>query len=513
MALCVWAVVGAARCIGGRTAGSRAGLVFLTCPLTVAMAGAVMTDPYLGLGVALSLFGVVRWMTAPPDSGRARAGTLLLVPLGLTIGFLSKGPVALLPLACAALATLGSAEGRAVLRRFPFGRVLGLTLLMSAPWFVLAEWSHPGYARYFFLGEHFERYLNARWTGDRYGGTHPRPPGTIWLLLLVGALPWMRQIWRLVGRGSRERRAATGLPRPVLHTLMGAAFGPLVIFTFAGSVLPTYPFPALIGLAILLGVGAQDAVGVSPPRRPLAEPRLVFLATACVAATVLVVSLLPPAALVRGTQRDVVRDTAGKQLLYGARHPLPLLRVLLLGRASNGGQVPGSQHLAARARGAPSLVDSGAGRGLWTDPPRCEVPPAVPTPRGSSVLRVFGHSCARELLRRPIIAHRDSSPGAWEYSTMKQLILGAMIVPLLLGLARAKEEQRADPLDGLAQIGKPFEATAKTLVARGDKAVPVLRDALQDWRPQVRQNAAVVAGRLGKDAWPLLGAARRGPLG
>ncbi len=78
---------------------------------------------------------------------------------------------------------------------------------------------------------------------------------------------------------------------------------------------------------------------------------------------------------------------------------------------------------------------------------------------------------------------------------MNRLILGALLVPLFLGLAQAEEEQ-TDPLEGLAQIGEAFEATAKALVARGDKAVPTLQDALQDWRPQVRQNAAVVAGRV-----------------
>ncbi len=87
---------------------------------------------------------------------------------------------------------------------------------------------------------------------------------------------------------------------------------------------------------------------------------------------------------------------------------------------------------------------------------------------------------------------------------MKQLILGALVVSFALGLAHA-DEKRADPHAGLQQVGERLEPAIKALVAQGDKALPTLEQALRDWRPHVRQNAAIAAGRLGKVAWPLLG--------
>src|SRR5690606_21406355 len=95
--------------------------------------------------------------------------------IGMSIGLLAKGPLALVLIGGASLAwALWAPEGRKALKAQPWSAGLALMLAISLPWYVAAELKTPGFLRYFLVGEHFLRFVDAGWTGDRYGTAHAR---------------------------------------------------------------------------------------------------------------------------------------------------------------------------------------------------------------------------------------------------------------------------------------------------------------------------------------------------
>src|SRR3546814_5782336 len=63
-------------------------------------------------------------------------------------------------------------------------------LAISLPWYVIAELKTPGFLKYFLVGEHFLRFVDAGWAGDRYGTAHARAWGAIWLDWIAASAPW-----------------------------------------------------------------------------------------------------------------------------------------------------------------------------------------------------------------------------------------------------------------------------------------------------------------------------------
>lgn len=124
-----------------------------------------------------------------------------------------------------------------------------LLLLLAAPWFVLVSLRNPGFAEFFFVHEHFARYLTT---------VHQRT-GAWWYylpLLLAGFLPWTGSLPWLSGRPPADtapeaghRTAAGPATRPILLAWAGFV---LVFFSISHSKLPSYILPMFPALALLL---------------------------------------------------------------------------------------------------------------------------------------------------------------------------------------------------------------------------------------------------------------------
>jgi 4-amino-4-deoxy-L-arabinose transferase-like glycosyltransferase len=125
-------------------------------------------------------------------------------------------------------------------------------LLIGAPWYLLAEQRTPGFLAYFILGEHFGRFLNSGWSGDKYGHAHPEPLGKIWAFWFISAFPWslvfIAKAKTLIVRRSEWLRDDNGL----ISYLLLWAFAPMLFFTFAHNIIWPYALPSLPALAILL---------------------------------------------------------------------------------------------------------------------------------------------------------------------------------------------------------------------------------------------------------------------
>lgn len=209
-------------------------------------AGSVMTDMALTLGMTLAMVGFyLCW------HGKYLWGYLGF--LGLAIGLLAKGPVVLVLMALAVGPWLIWQYGlikpwRLLYTKVPLLSGFSLLLLLSLPWFLLAEQATPGFLHYFIVGEHWLRFVDSGWQGDLYGSAHDEVRGTIWLFFAVSALPWSLFIPRALWRLWRRNRGFDEATKFFICWMLS----PLILFTFAGNILPAYVLPGIPSMGLLL---------------------------------------------------------------------------------------------------------------------------------------------------------------------------------------------------------------------------------------------------------------------
>ncbi|MBM7333078.1 ArnT family glycosyltransferase [Alloalcanivorax marinus] len=238
------------RSLIGDHGGWVAALIAASSGLLFVCAGAVLTDSFLALGTTAALVGAGQALR-----GERRAWGALFFA-GLVVGLLAKGPLALVLVGAPLfLWALWSGRWADLWRRLPWWRGGVVTLLLAVPWYLLAEHKTPGFLRYFIVGEHFQRFLDPGWGGDRYGSAHDRARGTIWLLTLYAAFPWSLWALALLPRlrdADGRRRLRRALKDDDNRLLIAAAFVPGLFFTFSGNILATYVLPGLPFMALLL---------------------------------------------------------------------------------------------------------------------------------------------------------------------------------------------------------------------------------------------------------------------
>ena len=252
-----------------------AAIVLTSSALFFGASAFVMTDMPLALGVVLAMVGFHRGVGIADNVPDRRWGLVFFG--GLAVGLLAKGPVAVVLAGIPLFLWLLIGNRWRLLRRLPWfaGTVLlGLTVL---PWYVAAEIKTPGFLRYFFIGEHFERFTVPNWQGDLCGSGHERAKGMIWLYGLGAFLPWLLFVPILLWRVRR------GVERGLYSYLALFTIAPLILFTPAANILAAYVLPGMPAAAALLVVAWRD---LNAP-----EGR-VMSAVALVAATVLPVCAL-----------------------------------------------------------------------------------------------------------------------------------------------------------------------------------------------------------------------------
>ena len=246
--LLVWRLAARQR---GRDVALAAAVVLASSSLFFIGSGAVMTDNALLLATTLCM---VSFWQAMDDSGRSTRWWGYAFFVGLAIGLLAKGPIAIvltgLPIS---VWVFWQWKWSDCWQRLPWVSGLVLTALLSVPWYWLAELKTPGFLEYFLVGEHWKRFVEPGWQGDLYGAAHLRQKGTIWFYLLAGTLPWslilparMLQKKYRSGQIKRLSEEEGWCLYLVLWTL-----APVVFFTLASNILWTYVLPGLPAFAIL----------------------------------------------------------------------------------------------------------------------------------------------------------------------------------------------------------------------------------------------------------------------
>lgn len=238
-------------------------------------------DAGLTLFLTLALCAVLLANNGQPDA-RQRRRWIWLAWAAMGAAVLSKGLVGIvIPGAVLVLVSLWRRD-MSLWRGLHWASGLLIFLAITAPWFVLVSLRNPGFASFFFLHEHFARYLTE---------VHQRE-GAWWYYLpfvLVGMLPWTGALpWLL-----RKDRAEAGIaPR---HLLAAWCVFVLLFFSASGSKLPSYILPMFPALALLVAMQLRD-VQADTLRRHLLLPALVWgLAALASTQSGRFVSILSPA--------------------------------------------------------------------------------------------------------------------------------------------------------------------------------------------------------------------------
>ena len=237
--------------------------------------------------------------------------------IGLAIGLLAKGPVALV-LSLLPVGVWAFLAGRVgdTARQMPWVRGGLLTAALALPWYVIAELRTPGFLDYFIVGEHWRRFMEPGWAGDLYGHAHASPRGTIWAYALIGTLPWCLLVLGVLAPSAWRRRQLQGGSRdPLTLYLTLWLLAPLLFFTLARNILWTYILPGAPAFALL----AAQALREFARHRPF---RVMAVAAIVPASVVVVLAWLSPGRLTGVSQHTLVaryfevRPSVDAKLLY-----------------------------------------------------------------------------------------------------------------------------------------------------------------------------------------------------
>ncbi|CAJ0884352.1 Undecaprenyl phosphate-alpha-4-amino-4-deoxy-L-arabinose arabinosyl transferase [Ralstonia mannitolilytica] len=232
---------------GGRAAAT--GAAILASSLLYVLFGQVITLD-MGVGFFLTVGACGFALAQRPDaSRRARLGWMLVVWLALAGATLTKGLIGLVLPGLIGVAYLLMTRDWALIRRMHWLPGLALYLLATVPWFVLVQQRNPEFFDFFFIHEHFQRFLT---------NEHHRT-GKWWYFVAVGAaglLPWTPLLFAAAGRRiGRVADLFVGTHRfDLMRWSMAWAAMIFLFFSASSSKLPGYIVPAFPALAIVLAL-------------------------------------------------------------------------------------------------------------------------------------------------------------------------------------------------------------------------------------------------------------------
>lgn len=263
MLLGLLAVCWCRRAFGERT-GTYAGLFVYTCAGVYLFTRVLIPDVLLSLLIAAALYFFLTALQPEAAAWRWYAGYALMA-----LGMLTKGLIALVfPCGAAFFFLLITGEWRRW-REFRLLSGLALFLAIAVPWHILAGLRNPGtpehhgFFWFYFVNEHFLRFL-----GKRYPRDYNKLPATLyWTLHLVWLFPWSLYLPAAVRTAVQQRRSQqnsisstrwkgdfAGRTRLLCWLLAGV----VLIFFAISTNQEYYTFPAYLPLLILFADGVAQ---------------------------------------------------------------------------------------------------------------------------------------------------------------------------------------------------------------------------------------------------------------
>ncbi|MFO1317099.1 MAG: glycosyltransferase family 39 protein [Burkholderiales bacterium] len=230
--------------LAGADTGAFAALVLAGTVWHAGLAQLLTLDSVLSflLALALCAFLLAQRAALAPAAQRNWMLVAYAAAAGAT---LTKGLVALaIPGAALVLYTVATRD-TGPWRRLHALAGVPLYLALTVPWFVAIERANPGFARFFFVREHFERFLTE---------SHNRT-GEWWYFVpwfVLGVMPWLL-VWAwTLPRSWREAPVAAKGFSWQRFCVTWSAFV-FFFFSASGSKLPSYILPMFPALALVVG--------------------------------------------------------------------------------------------------------------------------------------------------------------------------------------------------------------------------------------------------------------------
>jgi 4-amino-4-deoxy-L-arabinose transferase-like glycosyltransferase len=241
----------------GEQSGEYTGLFVLSAAGVYLFTRIFIPDALLSLLIAASLYYFLSASEAGASAWRWYAGYACVA-----LGILTKGLIAAVFVGGTAAAYLAVTGDWRRWREFRLFSGLALLLAIAAPWHVLAALRNQRFLWFYFVNEHFLRFL-----GRRYPRDYNKLPGTLyWSLHLVWLFPWSLYFPAALRAGLQHLRGGARSWRTDF-----AARTRLVCWILAGTVLlffslstnqEYYTFPAYLPLLLL----TADGIAQQRPR-------------------------------------------------------------------------------------------------------------------------------------------------------------------------------------------------------------------------------------------------------
>ena len=231
----------------GREAGIYAGMVLGSSLLYAGMAHVDTLDMGVTafMGATLCAFLLAQRDGASPHETR---NWMWAAWAAMGLAVLSKGlQGVVLPGAVLVLYLLANRDF-ALWKRLHPASGIAVFLAVTAPWFVAVSLANPEFFQFFFIHEHFERFLTK--SHHRY-----QPWWYFIPILAAGLLPWLFVALDALARAWRKpQRERSDAPRFEASNLLFIwSLFIFVFFSASGSKLPSYILPIFPALALLAG--------------------------------------------------------------------------------------------------------------------------------------------------------------------------------------------------------------------------------------------------------------------
>jgi 4-amino-4-deoxy-L-arabinose transferase-like glycosyltransferase len=302
--------------------GTAAALAALTAlavsPYFLIVGHLNLLDAGLTFCLTAAVFAFTRAQTAAPAS-LAERGWMLTAWAAAALGVLSKGiVVGVLAGGALIVYTLIERDVRPWRRLHPAAG-LPLFLVLTCPWFIAVSLRNPGFASFFFVHEHFTRFLTT---------VHQRvEPWWFFLpLLLLGVLPWIAPLARAIAPAWGETPAPAGAFKPRRFLLIYAAVT-LAFFSASGSKLAPYILPMFPVLAALAGAAAGDRGRLAPQAARVGAGLILLLVIIGIPYSAHRNAFVPQAALAWMAAASLIALLAVLATLRAVRLPAPAATV------------------------------------------------------------------------------------------------------------------------------------------------------------------------------------------
>jgi 4-amino-4-deoxy-L-arabinose transferase-like glycosyltransferase len=242
-------------------AGFAAGRVFgpaYTLPVAAVLASALWwnglshinnLDGAVASFMAMALFALLLAQRDGIDR-RVERNWMLACWAAMALAVLSKGLIGVVLPGAVLVAYTLLARDWALWQRLHIVSGLLVFLALAAPWFVLVSRANPEFLQYFFVHEHFERFLT----------TVHRRTAPWWYfvpLVLASVLPWLAGLPGAVIAALRRGAQRNGF-RPALLALVWVVLI-FLFFSASSSKLRSYILPVVPALALLIGLWLPGA--------------------------------------------------------------------------------------------------------------------------------------------------------------------------------------------------------------------------------------------------------------